>query len=175
MNATTALLGLIAVKPSYGYDLKQEYDRLFGGEKPLAFGQVYSTLGRLARDERVEVKQQDSDEGPDRKQYQITAKGQQAVFNWLSTPELPQPHLQSELFAKVVLSLMLGENTRQFLDIQRSAHIERMRQINHERKQYDLAYMLLADHALYHIEADIRWIDLTESRLNNLKQELNLC
>ena len=48
----------------------------------------------------------------------------------------------------------------------------RMREINRERKNHDLAFMLLADHALYHIEADLRWIDLTESRLTSLQKEL---
>ena len=49
-----------------------------------------------------------------------------------------------------------------------------MREINRERKKHDLAFMLLADHALYHIEADLHWIDLTESRLINLQKELAL-
>ncbi len=174
MNASSTLLGLIARSPSYGYDLKQEYDRLFSGEKPLAYGQVYSTLSRLARDKQVEISTEDSDEGPDRKKYQITKLGEQSLEKWLMTPELPQPKLQAELFTKVVLALMLRKDAAKYLDIQRQAHMQRMREITKQRKQRNLSFMLLADHAIYHIEADLKWIDLTESRLLSLKKELAL-
>src|SRR5437764_1283956 len=46
------LLGLIEPQPSHGYQLKRDYDTLFGRERPLPFGQMYSTLGRLRRDGR---------------------------------------------------------------------------------------------------------------------------
>jgi hypothetical protein len=45
-----ALLGLLDREPSHGYDLKRDYDAYFGRGRPLAFGQVYATLARLARD-----------------------------------------------------------------------------------------------------------------------------
>ena len=48
-----SLLGLLEREPSHGYDLKRDYDALFGRGKPLPFGQVYSTLSRLARDGKV--------------------------------------------------------------------------------------------------------------------------
>ncbi len=44
MSASYALLGILGKQPSYGYDLKKDYDFLFGKEKPLAFGQVYAPL-----------------------------------------------------------------------------------------------------------------------------------
>ncbi len=174
MNVSSLLLGLIAKSPSYGYDLKQEYDRLFAGKKPLAYGQVYSSLARLARDDKVIVQNEDSDEGPDRKKYQITRRGEAELDAWLMTPEKPQPNLQAELFTKVVMAILLKKDAGKYLDVQRHAHIERMRQIIRERKSQDLAYMLLADHAIYHLEADIRWIDLTSSRLHSLKQEFGM-
>ncbi|MDO4870978.1 MAG: PadR family transcriptional regulator [Candidatus Saccharibacteria bacterium] len=174
MNTSSTLLGLIAKSPSYGYDLKQEYDRLFSGEKPLAYGQVYATLSRLARDDQVKISAESSTEGPDRKKYQITEFGRQKLEDWLLTPEMPQPKLQAELFTKVVLALMLKKDAAKYLDVQRQAHMQRMREITKQRRQGDLSFMLLADHAIYHIEADLKWIDLTESRLLNLKKELAL-
>ena len=32
---------------------------------------------------------------------------------------------------------------------------------------------LVADHALFHLEADLRWIDQTQARLGRLEQEVN--
>ena len=40
MNVSLTLLGLLEREPSYGYDLKRDYDALFGRDKPLPFGQV---------------------------------------------------------------------------------------------------------------------------------------
>ncbi len=53
MSVPLTLLGLLEREPSHGYDLKRDYDTFFGRGKPLPFGQVYSTLGRLARDGKV--------------------------------------------------------------------------------------------------------------------------
>src|SRR6202007_3236163 len=53
VSVPLTLLGLLEREPSHGYDLKRDYDELFGRGKQLPFGQVYSTLGRLARDGKV--------------------------------------------------------------------------------------------------------------------------
>ena len=50
MSVPLTLLGLLDREPSHGYDLKRDYDTYFGRDKPLPFGQVYATLARLARD-----------------------------------------------------------------------------------------------------------------------------
>ncbi|MFI1383580.1 PadR family transcriptional regulator [Embleya sp. NPDC020886] len=48
MSVPLTLLGLLEREPSHGYDLKRDYDTFFGRGKPLAFGQVYATMGRLS-------------------------------------------------------------------------------------------------------------------------------
>lgn len=40
-------------------------------------------------------------------------------------------------------------------------HVERMRDLTKQRREAPLATKLLIDHAIFHIEADLRWIDLT--------------
>jgi DNA-binding PadR family transcriptional regulator len=49
VSVPRTLLGLER-DPSHGYDLNRDYDAFFGRDKQLPFGQVYATLGRLARD-----------------------------------------------------------------------------------------------------------------------------
>ena len=39
-------------------------------------------------------------------------------------------------------------------------------------RQGNLVDALLADHGLFHLEADLRWIDLTEARLAALAEEV---
>ncbi len=170
MNVPLTLLGLLDREPSHGYDLKREYDSYFGRGKPLPFGQVYSTLGRLARDGKVLPREVEPGAGPERKRYAITEVGRGEVEAWLSQPIEPEPHLQTELFAKVVLSLMLGRSAEHYLDVQRSAHLQRMRELTELKRNGAVVDALLADHGLFHLEADLRWIDLTVARIGILAE-----
>jgi DNA-binding PadR family transcriptional regulator len=167
------LLGLLERAPSHGYDLKRDYDAYFGRGKQLPFGQVYSTLGRLARDGKVEGGDAEPGEGPDRKTYSITEAGRAELDAWLADPVDPEPHLQTILFSKVTLALMLGKPAAAYLDKQRSAHIRRMQELTRLRRDSALVDVLLADHALFHLEADLRWIDLTSARLTELAAVVN--
>jgi len=74
------------------------------------------------------------------------------------------------LFAKVVLALMLGRRADQYLDAQRAAHLQRMRELTELKRDGALVDALLADHGLFHLEADLRWIDMTAARLDALTQ-----
>ena len=172
MSVPLTLLGLLDREPSHGYDLKRDYDTYFGRGKPLPFGQVYATLGRLARDGKVLPGEVEPGAGPERKRYAITEVGKHEVESWLSQPIEPEPHLQTVLFAKVVLSLMLGRSAELYLDIQRSAHLQRMRELTELRRNGAVVDALLADHGLFHLEADLRWIDLTAARLSVLAKEV---
>jgi len=165
-----SLLGLLEREPSHGYDLKREYDALFGRGKPLPFGQVYSTLSRLARDGKVAGGDAEPGSGPDRKRYVITDLGTSELNSWLAEPIEPEPHLQTVLFAKVVVALMLGRPADAYLDTQRAAHLQRMRELTELKRSGSLMDALLADHGLFHLEADLRWIDVTSARLSALAE-----
>ena len=170
MSVPMALLGLLDREPSHGYDLKRDYDTYFGRGRPLPFGQVYATLARLARDGKAMVGEAEPGAGPDRKRYTITETGRSEVETWLGEPIPPEPYLQTELFVKVVLSLMLGRRPEEYLDVQRAAHLARMRELTELKQRGNPLDALLADHGLFHLEADLRWIDLTEARLAALAE-----
>ena len=170
MSVPLTLLGLLEREASHGYDLKRDYDTYFGRGKPLPFGQVYATLGRLARDGKVMVAETEPGVGPDRKRYLITELGVTEVEAWLTEPVEPEPHLQTTLFAKVVLALMLGRDADAYLDTQRSAHLQRMRELSEIKRSGNLVDALLADHGMFHLEADLRWMEMTSARLQALAQ-----
>jgi DNA-binding PadR family transcriptional regulator len=172
MSVPLTLLGLLDREPSHGYDLKRDYDTFFGRGRPLSFGQVYATLARLSRDGKVVVGEVAPGEGPDRKRYVITDRGATEVDTWLTEPVEAEPHLQTVLFAKVVLSLMLDRPAAEYLDIQRAAHLQRMRELTEIKRGGELVDALLADHGLFHLEADLRWIDLTAARLDALAEQV---
>ena len=172
MSVPMALLGLLDREPSHGYDLKREYDSYFGRGRPLPFGQVYATLARLARDGKAVAGVAEHGAGPDRKRYTITETGKSELWGWLAEPIPAEPQLQTDLFVKVVLSLMLGRPAEEYLDAQRAAHLHRMRELTELKHQGNLIDALLADHGLFHLEADLRWIDLTAARLAALAEEV---
>lgn len=172
MSVSYALLGLLEREPSHGYELKRRYDRYFGRERPLPYGQVYGTLARLARDGRVAAEPHVRGAGPERTLYAITGEGDRLLAEWLRTPEPPEPHLQTVLAVKVILALLLDRPTIEYLDAQRHAHLERMHELTERRRRGPLIDALLADHAIFHLEADLRWVDLASARLDQLRAEL---
>jgi DNA-binding PadR family transcriptional regulator len=173
VSVPLTLLGLLEREPSHGYELKRDYDAYFGRGKQLPFGQVYATLGRLARDGKITAGGTEPGEGPDRKRYAITEFGRAEVNAWLADPVEPEPHLQTVLFAKVTLALMLGKPAESYLNAQRAAHMRRMHELTRLKQAGGLVDVLLADHALFHLEADLRWIDTTSARLTELQTLVN--
>ena len=168
MSVPLTLLGLLEREPSHGYDLKRDYDTYFGRGKPLPYGQVYATLARLARDGKAVAGEAEPGGGPDRKRYAITPAGTAEVEAWLTEPAEPEPHLQTTLFSKVVLALMLGRPAERYLDAQRARHLRRMRELTEVKRAGPLMDTLLADYGLFHLEADLHWIDTTTARLAEL-------
>ncbi|MHB1929560.1 MAG: PadR family transcriptional regulator [Acidimicrobiales bacterium] len=172
MSVPYALLGLLEREPSYGYDLKRDFDSYFGRGKPVPFSQVYSTLGRLVRDGKVEAPETEPGLGPDRKRYVISDAGRREVDAWLAEPIEPEPHLQTVLFIKVVLALMLGRPVTDYVQAQQRAHLKRMRELTKLKRKGTVVDSLLADYGLFHLEADLRWIDLTSARMDALTEEV---
>ena len=172
MSVAPTLLGLLEARPRHGYDLKQRYDRLFGRGRPLKFGQVYATLSRLTRDGLVRMEGIERGEGPDRKRYGITEEGVADLDRWLRQALTPSAALHDELFTKVVLAVTSGRNAEELLDVQRAAHLQRMRELTTAKRNAALLDVVAADRDLFHLEADLRWIDLTTARLDRLRKEL---
>ncbi|GAB2933435.1 PadR family transcriptional regulator [Micromonospora polyrhachis] len=168
MSVGQTFLGLLEAQPRHGYDLKREYDERFAHSRPLHYGQVYSTLARLLKQGLVEVDGVEPGGGPERKRYTITAAGITDVQRWLSQPEKPDAYLQSTLYTKVLLALLTGRGAAELLDTQRAEHLRLMRELTRRKADGDLADQLICDHALFHLEADLRWLELTTARLDQL-------
>ncbi|WP_405478760.1 PadR family transcriptional regulator [Streptomyces sp. NBC_00009] len=172
MSIGHTLLGLLESGPRHGYDLKRTFDATFGHDKPLHYGQVYSTMSRLLKNGLVEVDGIEAGDGPERKRYAITDAGITDVQRWLATPEAPEPYLQSVLYTKVVLALLTERDAATVLDTQRAEHLRMMRILTDRKRKGDLADQLICDHALFHLEADLRWLELAAARLDKLAAEV---
>ncbi|MFD7242098.1 PadR family transcriptional regulator [Streptomyces massasporeus] len=175
MSTRHILLGLLATGPSHGYDLKRRHDERFPRARPLAYGQVYTTLQRLVRDGLAEVDGTESDGGPERTTYRATDEGTRELARWAGEVAPPAPFVANEIFAKVVAAILSGGDPDGYLSAQRAAHMGRMRELTAVKaaKGADLATVLSADYALNHLDADLRWMNTTAARLTTLTAEVD--
>jgi DNA-binding PadR family transcriptional regulator len=158
--------------PRHGYDLKRSYDELFAEMRPLRFSQIYATLARLERDGLVELVEGENGLGPERKTYAITDDGVTDLEQWFAEPEPAQSPIDSTLFLKVTMALLSGRPARKIIERQRSLHNARMRELTKAKATATDAEAALLDYALFHLEADLRWMDHTALRLDVLKRSL---
>lgn len=172
MSMGQTFLGLLEAGPRHGYDLKRAYDERFSHIRPVHFGQVYATLARLLKHGLVELDAVEAGEGPERKRYAVTEAGVADVDHWLARPEAPDPYLQNTLYTKVVLALLTGRSATDLLDLQRTEHLRLMRELTQRKVNGDLIDHLICDHGLFHLEADLRWLELTAARLDDLAATL---
>ena len=174
MSTPHILLALLAERPKHGYELKREHDERLPGAKPLPYGQVYSTLQRLERDGCVAVAEVTRDGGPERTVYRLTPEGDKRMRDWLAETEPPAPYVTGALFIRVVMALAVGGDPRAGLDRQRAAHLERMRELTRAKTApgAPVAQVLAADYALYHLDADLRWMELALRRMADLTEEV---
>ena len=176
MSAPHVLLGLLTGGPKHGYELKQAYDATLPKAKPLAFGQVYSTLGRLERDGLVVAAGADQAGGPERTAYALTTQGHDAIDAWLGAVEAPAPYVSSVLLAKVVVALLAADQdrARHYLIAQRQAHTARLRELTRIKTdpQSTVGDVIAADFAIVHLDADLRWLTTTLERVADLHREV---
>jgi DNA-binding PadR family transcriptional regulator len=166
VTASMVLLGLLQRGPGHGYELKAAHDDWFPSAKPLAFGQVYATLGRLVRDGLVESVETRQEGGPERIVYALTDDGRQALQGWLAEPEAPATYAAEELVRKTVTALRLGVDQDGFLDRQQGAHADLMRALTAQRSRVEEPGARIAlEHRLAHLDADLRWMEETRARI----------
>lgn len=169
MSTSHVLLGLLAGGPQHGYDLKRSHDERLPLARPLAFGQVYATLGRLERDGLVRRDAEVRAGGPDRTPFQLTEEGQKALDEWLGAVEPPAPHVGGEILAKVLVALFAAgeEPAYRYLTAQREAHTRRLRELTAVKTDPAARpdAVIAADYAITHLDADLRWLRSTLARV----------
>ncbi len=174
MSVKYAMLGILAEKDLHGYELKTSFDEKVGEFWSLNYGQIYSTLDRLEKEELVTYDRQAQDRRPDKKIYSITRKGKKELEEWLSTPVQRVRALRDEFFIKLVF--MDKNNPAPVLDLiekQKALYLRQMNHLTHQKvalkkktKDPDaLTTELLMDAGLFHAEADIKWLTLCESKI----------
>ena len=174
MSIKYAMLGILAEKDLHGYELKSIFDEKVGDFWSLNFGQIYSTLDRLEKEDLVAHDRQIQDRRPDRKIYRITPKGREELEEWLSTPVNKVRALRDEFFIKLVF--MDKKNPApvlQLIEKQKALYLKQMslltrQKVTLKKEVTDLDILiseLLMDASLSHAEADIKWLTLCQVKI----------
>jgi DNA-binding PadR family transcriptional regulator len=176
MSVRYAVLGLISQKPRHGYETRLAFESLVGGDEnwEVKPAQIYTTLERLEEAGLV-TRSSDLGEGeePSRRIYQITPQGEQALSKWFSAG-IATEHQRDEFFIKLMVGLISGRaNPARLIQVQRTLLFQELHAATVQREVYDpateIAQILLLDKTIMHLEADLRWLDMAEMRLDAIK------
>lgn len=177
MSVRYGLLGLLAQEPRHGYELHSAFVALMGGREnwDVKAAQVYSTLARLQESGLIAEVAVEQEGGPEKHILAITAAGQRELEEWFATPALDE-NLHDEVFVKLILGLALGDGFAQkAVQAQRAALYRELHRVTAQRQQAnpksELAYILLLDKTVMHLEADLRWLDMVEARLDEMRRQ----
>lgn len=177
MSVRNALLGLLEQRPRHGYELHAAFEAVVGGEhiwdvKP---AQIYTTLSRLRESGLVVEKKLEQDGGPEKRIYEITAEGRKELDSWFSEP-ISGGHQRDEFFVKLMISLATeGVDPCKLIYTQRASLYRELHDLTGQRAAADpaseLAHIMMLDRAVMHLEADLRWLDMIEARIDDIRRQ----
>ncbi len=177
MSVRHAVLGLLAQRPRHGYELRAAFEAVIGGEEnwDVKPGQIYTTIDRLEKSGLVEEETTEKDSGPERKIYAITTAGRAVLDEWFAEG-VERDHQRDEFFLKLMLGLYSDlANPMQLIQTQRTYLFQQLHGTIAQRNGCDpkieLAKILLLDKATMHLEADLRWLDMIEARLDEIQRQ----
>jgi DNA-binding PadR family transcriptional regulator len=177
VSVRNALLGLLTLQPRHGYELHDAFEAVVGGEanwdvKP---AQVYTTLARLQQGGLVVEEGVQQAGGPEKHIYAVTPAGRETFQTWLLSPVQAQ-HQRDEFFLKLVLALATeAVDPHRVIYTQRAGLYQQLHDLTEQRDRSnplrELAQILLVDQAIMHLEADLRWLEVIEARLDEIRRQ----
>ena len=175
MSVKNTLLALLYHQPMHGYELGKQLPLVLNAEWDVKPGQIASTLTRLKDAELVDYDVETDNDAPNRKVYTLTEAGLAELAAWYLTPEVRDYRLGDAFYIKLVLSLLDSPvNPEQVLISQRRELYQQLHHVTELRREADpatqLPWLMLLDSAIMHLEADLRWIEMCEARLPDLKR-----
>jgi DNA-binding PadR family transcriptional regulator len=167
VSIRNGLLALLSEEPKYGFQLKKEFEETTAEMWSLNVGQVYTTLSRLVRDGLV------SEEGTDdqgQRSYRLTDRGRDELAEWFASPRRAETLERDELTIKVAMALSTpGVDVGALIQTQRREATTALQQLTRRKARLDaddLSQAAVLDAAAGRLDAELRWLDLVEARLD---------
>jgi len=134
MSLRHAVLGLLAVEPTTGYDLAQKFDRSVGNAWHAGHSQIYPELARMQEAGMVEV----VGEGPRRSRtWAVTEHGREELSRWM-TETAPNRTQRNETAVRwFLLGLIPAADRRTVLERERAYAAEEIERLEAIAKHLD--------------------------------------
>ena len=161
------LLALLAKEPAHGYELKILLEQIFGEAYPSPnIGQIYVTLQRLERDGLVASQDVVQQTRPNKRVYELTDAGREALANWVDRPS-DGPRIRDDFFMKLALSPQAGATDRlALINRQRRDYLNQMRSLSALAGATEPGIArLLIEGAMLHLQADLDWLERCQEEL----------
>lgn len=177
MTVRHTLLGLLAQQPRYGYELRAAFTALAGGREnwEVTPAQIYTTLNRMHKSGLIRVEDTSENNRSERQVFTITSAGLEELKRWFESDDRPSP-VQDNFYLKLMVARELPfVETARLINTQRTSLYRELHRITRQRGTLhpgtDLARILLMDKAIMHLEADLRWLDMIEARLDEISRQ----
>ena len=170
MGLKEGLLCLLATGDSHGYELKTELEATTGDTWQINIGQIYTTLQRLERDGLVVH----SNVADGRVVYSLTEAGRLAASEWMAKPVDLAVAGRDEISLKILIAIRSGiDDPRRVIERQRGSTMGLLQDYTTLKTggDEDIGWLLYLDRLIFSAEAELRWLDKVESRLEAMPVE----
>jgi DNA-binding PadR family transcriptional regulator len=175
MGIQHAVLGLLAERPSYGYELKTTFEAAIGPQwGDLNIGHLYQVLDRLVRDRLVTRKVHPQADRPDRVVYRLTKLGKDALEEWLAHPPARHSGYRDEFSLKLFVASKLGpDRLRTVISLQRERCLADLAALGTLRRNHreDSLVSILIEAAVLHTRADLRVAESAEHAADRIADQ----
>lgn len=163
------ILGLLAIAPMSGADLKRHFDTTVHHFWAADKAQIYRALAALVDDGLASVTVVPGTTAPDRQEHRLTDAGRAALKRWLAS-ELDRQPEREPFVARVFLAENLDEQgVARLLATRRTAALEQLAALQAIQaatappttrgERFRLATL---DHGLRHVRTELTWLDSME-------------
>lgn len=168
MGLKEGLLCLLAAGENYGYELKNQLEVTTADTWQVNVGQVYTTLQRMERDGLV-VHRNAEDA---RVIYSLTDEGHHAAREWMALPVDLAVAGRDEISLKILMAMRSRiEDPRRVVERQRGSTMSLIQDytaLKAEEGRDEIGWLFYLDRLIFSAEAELRWLDKVESRLETM-------
>jgi DNA-binding PadR family transcriptional regulator len=191
MSVKYAVLGLLAQRRGYGYDLVQRFEEQVGPAWQLNAGAIYVALDKLeqeglvrpltSKDGDAPVTRRRTARGAPRVIYEATPEGLERFEDWMATGSSMSP-LREELHLKLALSQ--PRNLARLIELtyeQEQACLERLEQhlggssfdelVASAQPWPAIASVMVRDAEIAHLQATVEWLRRIREAMRWLQQQ----
>lgn len=174
MSLRHAILGLLAIRPMSGYELKKVIDNSVAHFWTADQSQIYRTLTGLVDGGLVTRRTVIQDDRPNMHVHDVTGEGLAELDAWLAPPLETEPKREPYL-ARIFFADRLGlDGVRALLLARRSeanevlAALEAIPTPDDPRDLGEVLRMATLSNGIRHVRAELDWLDQVEAQLPGL-------